>query len=168
VAYTHKNSDDELTPPEAYEPLLESMGRTEFDIDVASHPQALVPAIRRFFGPHRGHIDGLTAPWERGDRHSDVLCFCQPPYGNPAPWIRKASEHQSIVLVNATTDTKVWHEVVFPLATCVLWVRGRIRFISPHEPERRAPAKKPSAVIWFNCEPLHLEPLERLGRLCIP
>lgn len=72
--------------------------------------------------------DGLAQPW-----HGRV--WVNPPYSDPAPWIRKAVEEvrnghsdRVVMLLPAAIDTEWYHTLVVPHAD-VVPVRGRIRFI---------------------------------------
>lgn len=70
--------------------------------------------------------NGLLADWE-GKR-----VWLNPPYGKDAwPFFKKMVERKTgggIALVFARTDTSLWQELIFPHATAILFLRGRLRF----------------------------------------
>ena len=74
--------------------------------------------------------DGLKQDWSR-----DVV-FMNPPYGgNTDRWIKKAwseSLKGSIVvcLIVSSTDRSYWHNYIFPYASQIRFVRGRLKFSS--------------------------------------
>ena len=73
--------------------------------------------------------------------------FCNPPYGREVtPFIVKAAERRAavaVLLVPARTDTKAWHEHIFPKAE-IRFLKGRLTFRGA-----LASAPFPSAVvIW--------------------
>lgn len=68
--------------------------------------------------------DGTTTPW-----HGRV--WLNPPYGRDAyPFLQRMTMHNGggIALIFVRTDTKQWHEWVFPFAHSVLFLQGRLRF----------------------------------------
>lgn len=67
--------------------------------------------------------DGLALEW-RGRR-----VFCNPPYGDIAPWLEKGREADvAVFLVPARTDVRWFHGLVLPFASDIRFVRGRLRF----------------------------------------
>lgn len=93
--------------------------------------------------------DGLKADWE-GKR-----VWLNPPYGEESiPFFKKMVERKSgggIALVFARTDTKLWQDFIFPNATAILFLRGRLRFCRQDgAPGETATA--PSALIAFSNE----------------
>ena len=73
-----------------------------------------------------------------------------PPYGrHQIKWIEKASMEADkgatvVCLIPARPDTKVWHNVIFPKASCILFIKGRLKFGGSKES-----APFPSALIVF-------------------
>jgi hypothetical protein len=108
----HKNEDKDisLTPL----PLIRSLG--DFDIDccgVSVHPTA----DRIISLPECG----LATPWEG-------RVWCNPPYSNPAPWMKKMKSHGSgVALVLASTGTQWFQEYCFT-ASAVLFLKKRPKF----------------------------------------
>jgi phage N-6-adenine-methyltransferase len=94
-----------------------------------------------------GDADGLTSEW-------GTSTFCNPPYSNTGKWIKKAHEEwkkgkRVVLLINAVTDTIAFHEYIYGQAE-LRFIKGRIKFINPEEPEKRAPSPKPSMLVIFN------------------
>lgn len=70
--------------------------------------------------------DGLMLPWSG-------IVWCNPPYGPHArKWLCRLVEHgNGIALMFARTETRMFFESVWPAATGILFLRGRIRFCRP-------------------------------------
>lgn len=89
--------------------------------------------------------NGLLQDW------GGEIVFCNPPYGRDiAKWVEKAyyesrkSNTTVVMLIPARTDTKYWHEWIFPHASDIGFVQGRIKFGDSHNS-----APFPSAVVVF-------------------
>lgn len=126
------------TPPY----LLDRLG--EFDLDPCS-------PVNRPWDTARHHYtvgdDGLRQPWFG-------RVFCNPPYDTPliVRFIRKCVEHRNaIALTFARTDTRLFHELIFPYADTILFIRGRLRFYHVTG-EQGGTAGAPSCLISFNKE----------------
>jgi site-specific DNA-methyltransferase (adenine-specific) len=134
--YPKSKSDKWQTPAEVYDPL-----NAEFSFDYDPCPITW----------QSGDPDGLTTEW--GSR-----TFVNPPYSDTAAWIRKAyTEHLKgktvVMLINAITDTVAFHEYIYGKAE-LRFIRGRVKFINPAEPTKRAPNVKPSMiVVWRHSPP---------------
>jgi phage N-6-adenine-methyltransferase len=110
-----------------------------FDLDVcASHDNA---KCKNYFTKE---INGLQQDWLG-------TCWMNPPYGRDINlWIEKAflesNKHIDttvVCLLPARTDTKVWHEFIFPHAE-VRFIKGRINFVGG-----KHTAPFPSALVIF-------------------
>ena len=72
--------------------------------------------------------DGLTKDWER------EIVFMNPPYGgHTGEWIKKAyftgrCGGTVVCLIVSSTDRSYWHEYIFPYASEVRFIRGRLHF----------------------------------------
>lgn len=72
--------------------------------------------------------DGLKQDWS-----CDVV-FMNPPYGgNTGKWIKKAYQESLkggvvVCLIVVSTDRSYWHEYIFPYASEIRWIRGRLKF----------------------------------------
>jgi len=106
--------DEWLTPPE----IVGVLG--PFDLDPCS------PVVRPWdtAGKHysREH-DGLTQPWEG-------RVWLNPPFGREAvKWLRKMVSHgNGIALIPARTETAMFYECVWNVASAVCFIRGRPHF----------------------------------------
>ncbi len=111
---TRGDQSDWLTPPE----LIQALGT--FDLDPCS------PIVRRW-DTARKHLtildDGLATEWEG-------RVWLNPPYGRQTfRWLEKMRLHNNgIALTFARTDTKTFHDYIFPFATSMLFIRSRINF----------------------------------------
>lgn len=89
--------------------------------------------------------DGTTAPW-----HGRV--WLNPPYGREAyPFLSRMATHEGggIALIFVRTDTRQWHEWVFPAAHSVLFICGRLRFCDADgRPAQSCPT--PSALVAYS------------------
>lgn len=108
------HSDDWATPPA----FLEGLGKVyEFDFDPCP------------LGHDTSDWDGLEIDW-------GSMNYVNPPYSRKLKeaFIHKAVEESvkgrdSLMLLPASTSTKVFHDVIYPSAAGVLFVKGRIPFI---------------------------------------
>lgn len=74
--------------------------------------------------------DGLRQDWS-GER-----VFCNPPYGKDVPkWVKKAYEETqkgdclcAVLLLNARTDTRWFHDYIYHEADEIRFVKGRLKF----------------------------------------
>ena len=92
--------------------------------------------------------NGLIQDWSK-----DVV-FMNPPYGREIPkWIAKAyveslSGAIVVCLIPSRTDTKYWHEFIFPYAE-IRFIKGRLKFGG-----HKNAAPFPSAIVIFKGEKL--------------
>lgn len=89
--------------------------------------------------------NGLSKSW------AGEVVFMNPPYskGNQEFFIRKAYEESVkgatvVCLIPARTDTKIWHEIIFPFAAKIEFLKGRLKFVGA-----KHSAPFPSALIVF-------------------
>ena len=136
TAYMPKSKCDKWqTPPEVLNPL-----NAEFSFNHDPCPITWQP----------GDPDGLTTDWGSST-------FCNPPYSQTGKWIAKASAealkgNTVVMLINAVTDTKAFHQYIYGKHE-VRFLQGRIKFINPAEPGKRAPNVKASMVVIFRPPP---------------
>lgn len=138
IAFTsglRSSTSNEWTTPKH---LFDELNREfKFTVDAAStHENALV-------GKHWTLAeDGLTQCWD-GER-----VWCNPPYGRQiSKWVKKASEAVGgvvVMLIPARTDTAYWHDYVFPNASDIRFIRGRLHFS-----DSKNAAPFPSAIVVF-------------------
>lgn len=140
-AFQHDKTDghDEwLTPPE----ITTKLG--PFDLDPCSPIDRPWPTATK----HYTILDnGLAQKW-------DGFVWCNPPYGREAPkWLEKMAMHNNgISLIFARTDTIAWHKWIFPKATSVCFMAGRITFYKVTGEIGNMGAGAPSALVAYGEE----------------
>lgn len=85
----------------------------------------------------------INRPWNTADHHYTVeddglnkewfgLVWCNPPYGREtSKWLERCKQHNNtIVLIFARTETKMFFEHVWNSADAVKFIQGRLRFYS--------------------------------------
>lgn len=80
------------------------------------------------------------------------VVWCNPPYGREqGKFVRKALEEYVqnkstiVLLIPARPDTKLWQDIIFPNATQICFLRGRLRFGNSKDS-----APFPSALVVFS------------------
>jgi phage N-6-adenine-methyltransferase len=132
MAYIPKSKTDKWqTPPEVYEPLNAEFG---FNFDPCP------------IDWKAGDPDGLSIEWGSSS-------FCNPPYSETAKWIEKAAAEAKkgktvVMLINAVTDTKAFHAHIYNKAE-IRFLKGRVKFINPAEPEKRNPNVKAKSYYYL-------------------
>jgi len=107
-------SDDWLTPPE----IIEQLG--PFDLDPAASIEH--PDWTRCERVHTLEDDGLAHDWSG-------RVWLNPPYTEVETWLRRMAEHgHGTALIFARTETRWWFESIWPAATAMLFLRGRLTF----------------------------------------
>lgn len=129
--------DEWLTPPD----LIEKLG--PFDLDPCA-------PINRPWDTAAKHYtiadDGLAQPWEG-------LIWCNPPYACADRWLARMADHANgIALLFARTETALWHVHVWPHATSVLFLKGRLHFHHVTGARAKANAGAPSALISYGAD----------------
>ena len=124
-------SDKWMTPPEIYNPLHQEF---QFNFDPC-------PITWK-----EGDPDALITSWGSST-------FCNPPYSKVAEFVKKSHEESKkgnlvVLLINACTDTKWFHEYIYKKAE-VRFVKGRIKFINPLDPDSKVPSPRPSMIVVF-------------------
>lgn len=134
-----------LTPPW----LLKHLG--DFDLDPCAPLKRPWDTATVHFSKD---VDGLSVPW-----HGFV--WLNPPYGRETgTWLERLAHHDNgIALTFARTETFAWHQFVWPCATSIVFLRGRLNFYHPDGTESKKNAGGPSALIGYG-----LEATKRLGR----
>ena len=72
--------------------------------------------------------NGLEQDW------SNDVVFMNPPYGgHTGDWIKKALDESKkgavvVCLIVSSTDRSYWHDYVFPYASQIRFIRGRLKF----------------------------------------
>lgn len=124
------------TPIEFFDKVNEEFN---FDIDVCAIPQTA--KCEKYYTPD---IDALKQEWSG-------VCWMNPPYGKDIKiWIKKAYEESLkgaivVCLIPSRTDTTYWHEFIFPYASEIRFIKGRLKF-----GDSKNSAPFPSALVIFN------------------
>lgn len=128
-------TDEWLTPPE----LIAALG--SFDLDPCS------PGDRRPWNTAKRHLslieDGLRTPWEG-------RVWLNPPYSDVRPWLTRLADHgHGTALIFARVETALWFEQVWPRATGVLFLRGRLNFHYLDGKRAKANSGAPSVLVAY-------------------
>lgn len=132
---TKMKNDEWLTDPK----LIESLGR--FDLDPCS-------PINRPWDTAKNHYhkldDGLQKDWFG-------RVWCNPPYGREATkWLKKLKNHgNSIALIFARTETKMFFDHVWNDADAILFIKGRLYFHYVDGKRANANSGAPSCLIAY-------------------
>lgn len=127
-------TDEWLTPPW----VVEALG--PFDLDPCS-------PIKRPWDTAATHYniqdDGLRQTWEG-------RVWMNPPYAHSAKWLHRLAEHGTgTALIFARTETGLWFDHVWPRATALLFIKGRLKFhLSDGRPAKNA-AGAPSVLVAY-------------------
>lgn len=141
-------SDEWRTPPELFAALNREFA---FVLDAASgEDNKLCPAN------YTADFDALAQNWAQDTARivrgaPGAAVRLNPPYsrGLQAAFLRKAHEESRrgivvVCLIPARPDTAIWHKVIFPCASEIRFLSGRVRFVGAE-----AGAPFPSAVVIF-------------------
>lgn len=146
---TSTGKDEWLTPPE----IVRALGH--FDLD----PCAPINAPWRLANKcYTITDDGLKQPW-----HGRI--WCNPPYSQipMREFVRRCIEHRNATLLTfARTDTRLFHELIFPNATAILFIKGRLKFYHVNGKQADC-AGAPSCLIafdYYNAEMLRQSGIE--------
>lgn len=136
---TTASTDDWITPRW----LIEQLG--PFDLDPCACIPQPWPCAAESWTAEDG---GLLRAWPRGS-----LVWCNPPYGAAMEsWLNRLAMHGSgIALVFARTETKAFFRFVWPLASSLLFLRGRLTFHRPDGSKSRSGGNSggPSVLIGY-------------------
>ena len=104
------------------------------------------------------NFDPCPIDWEQGDPDGLAIewgssTFVNPPYSKVALWIKKSHEEWKkgktvVMLINAVTDTKAFHDYIYGQAE-IRFLKGRVSFINPEEPNKKQPSPKPSMLVIY-------------------
>ena len=95
--------------------------------------------------------DGLSQPWSG-------RVWLNPPYGELTKiWLEKMSDHRNgVVLIFARTETKMFHQYVWPFANAIFFFEGRIKFLDESGVASMGSAGAPSCLISYDQNESHL------------
>ena len=130
--------DEWLTPPE----ILRDLG--PFDLDPCAPIERPWPMAERHFTVFD---NGLKKKWFG-------KVWCNPPYGKEAAtWLSRCADHgNAIALVFARTETKMFFEHVWPKASAVLFIKGRLHFCHLDGRVAKTNSGAPSVLISYGKE----------------
>lgn len=133
-AVTH----DSITPKF----IIDALGGYQaFDLDPCQSPtQPWLCARSGIVQPN----DGLAAPW-----HGRV--WCNPPYSvHASQWLAKMARHgRGTALVFARTETEMFFNHVWGVASAVLFIAGRLHFHYPDGRRAESNSGGPSCLIAY-------------------
>lgn len=127
-----KDRDRYCTPPPIKRRMLRQWG-TVADLDPCHDPTGLQMGMRGY-DIRRGE-DGLALPW--GDR-----TWLNPPFSNPAPWVRRAALHyryrlaEVLTILNVQSGANYWRDYVWGAARAICFLHGRVAFLYDGIPEQ--------------------------------
>ena len=130
------NRDDWRTPPDL---LAEIYRRWNLDYDPCPFPRP-------------NGYDGLRVPWHG-------RAYVNPPYSSEMKeWIAKALVEMgggrievAVFLIHSRTDTRVFHESIFPNVSEIWFLKGRVKFVPPDDrPAESSPFPSMIAVLVPN------------------
>ena len=139
--------DEWLTPPH----VIEALG--SFDLDPCS-------PINRPWETAKNHYtildDGLKKPWAG-------RVWCNPPYGlEAAKWLDRCADHgNALALIFARTETRMFFDHVWPKASGILFLEGRLYFHHVCGTRAAANSGAPSVLVAYGLN--NAEKLKRSG-----
>ncbi len=147
-------TDDWITPRR----LIEQLG--PFDLDPCESDQQPWPCAAHAF---RAEQNGLMQSWNEYG-----MVWLNPPYGKQTGiWLSKLADHGSgIALVFARTETRMFFQHVWPWASAMLFLRGRLTFCYPDGKGSKAGHNSggPSVLIGYGKQAvMRLENVSDLG-----
>lgn len=110
--------------------------------------------------------DGLSKDW------TNETWYINPPYSKAKDWVSRAATEvlsgtsEGVMLLAARTETKYWHESVWPAAHYVLFLNGRLKFINRVVEGGDSPdaALFPSAVVIYSHRQLYATAIDTLSK----
>ncbi len=134
-----------LTPPEVFDYAVHRWG--PFDLDAAAGEATT--KCERYISEVE---DALKTPWDAKQ------VWVNPPYGSAMGDFMARAVHQVekgvcervVALIAVRADTKAFQEVIFPNASEIHFIAGRISFGSLLEPGKKIPANFASCFVVFD------------------
>lgn len=128
-------SDEWYTPIE----IIRSLG--DFDLDPCA---PVVPLWQTAKVMYNRNDDGLTKEWLG-------RVWLNPPYSRPliTRFVKKMAEHNNgIALLFNRCDNVMFHDIIFPTATAMKFLRKRIRFYRPDGTRGESPGCGSVLIAW--------------------
>lgn len=144
IAGTHSGraiTHDWITPRFIIEALG---GPHSFDLDPCQSPTQPWPCAERGIVQP---VDGLAEPWEG-------RVWVNPPYSiHASQWLAKLARHgRGTALIFARTETAMFFDHVWGVASAILFLEGRLHFHYPDGRRAEANAGGPSCLIAYGDE----------------
>jgi hypothetical protein len=140
-------SDEWLTAPA----VLDALG--PFDLDPCAPINRPWPTAATHYTIED---DGLRQPWAG-------RVWLNPPYAKSGPWLHRLADHgQGTALIFARTETALWFRHVWPRASALLFIQGRLYFYRTNGTRSRANSGAPSVLVAYgsdDAERLRIAPL---------
>lgn len=117
--------------------IIDALG--PFDLDPCAPSEQFYTAKKCY----TKEIDGLYQEWEG-------RVWLNPPYKNPliGKFMKRLAKHgNGIALVFNRMDTALWHDVIFPNATAIRILRGRLKFVGQTAKNLRV--EQDAEVYWW-------------------
>jgi DNA N-6-adenine-methyltransferase (Dam) len=132
-------SDVWLTPPW----IIRRLGRFDLDPCAAPDPRPWDTAALHVSPPR----DGLAFEWAG-------RVWLNPPYGaQTGAWMERLAAHGcGSALIFARTETECWHQHVWPKASAILFLEGRLFFHRADGSKAQHNAGAPSAIIAYGSD----------------
>lgn len=130
-----RTTDEWYTPKE----IISSLG--DFDLDPCAPINPLWQTAKIMYNKND---DGLSKEWIG-------RVFMNPPYSRPLieQFVRKMAEHgNGIALLFNRCDNVMFHDVIFPTATAIKFLRHRIRFYRPDGSQGASPGCGSVLIAW--------------------
>lgn len=132
-------TDEWLTPPE----IINALGGADsFDLDPCSPAERPYATAREHW---TAHDNSLGRPWEG-------RVWLNPPYSQPllSRFLGRMAEHgRGIALIFARTETDAFCRLVWPYASGILFVQGRLNFHLPDGTRADANSGAPSVLVAY-------------------
>ena len=146
--------DEWLTPPY----IIRALGC--FDLDPCAPINRPWPTAGQHYTIED---DGLRQEW-RG------RIWLNPPYGRESgKWLARLAQHgQGTALIFARTETALWFDHVWPEASAILFIQGRLHFHHVDGTRAKANAGAPSALVAYGAEDAGLLQWASVARDGIP
>lgn len=128
-------TDEWYTPKE----IISSLG--DFDLDPCAPINPLWQTAKIMYNKND---DGLSKEWIG-------RVFMNPPYSRPLieQFVRKMAEHgNGIALLFNRCDNMMFHDIIFPTATAMKFLRKRIRFYRPDGSQGASPGCGSVLIAW--------------------
>lgn len=119
--------------------IIDALG--PFDLDPCAPSESFYTAVKCY----TKKVDGLAQEWKG-------RVWMNPPYKNPliGKFMKRMAEHGSgTALVFNRMDTALWHDIIFPNATAIKILRGRLKFVGIDGKESSCGAGCGSVLVAF-------------------